>query len=143
MKKEIVKEYTNGEITVVWKPGMCIHSEKCFHGLPNVFNPNNRPWINAKGSDTDTIKAQIDQCPSGALSYQTNAGNEENISDAGGNCLVEMAPNGPLLVRGALIIKDKDGNETASDKMTAFCRCGASSNKPYCDGSHKKVNFEG
>ncbi len=72
-KKDITKHYTNGEVTIVWKPGVCIHSGICAGGLPQVFDPKARPWVNEKGADTATIKAQIDQCPSGALSYFMNA----------------------------------------------------------------------
>jgi uncharacterized Fe-S cluster protein YjdI len=66
------KKYDNGEITVVWQPGICMHSAICFHGLPTVFNPNERPWITIDAEDTETIANQIDQCPSGALSYYRN-----------------------------------------------------------------------
>lgn len=52
-------------------------------------------------------------------------------------------PNGPLLVYGNIVVKDKEGNQTQKNKVTAFCRCGASSNKPYCDGTHTKIGFEG
>ncbi|MGF6848659.1 putative Fe-S cluster protein YjdI [Chitinophaga sp. W3I9] len=71
--KDITKHYSNGEVTIVWKPGVCIHSEKCFHGLPSVFNPNEKPWINAEGATTEQIISQIKQCPSGALSFFMNA----------------------------------------------------------------------
>ena len=63
------KRYTNGEVTVVWKPDICIHSEICFHGLGEVFDPDKRPWVNINGALTEAIVAQVDQCPSGALSY--------------------------------------------------------------------------
>jgi uncharacterized Fe-S cluster protein YjdI len=66
------KTYTNGEITVVWKPGVCIHSAKCVQGLAEVFNVNVRPWINMDGSSSARIIQQVDQCPSGALSYFRN-----------------------------------------------------------------------
>ncbi len=62
------KTYTNGEITVIWKPGVCIHSGKCVQGLGPVFNVNARPWINMQGSGSDV--KQVEQCPSGALSYE-------------------------------------------------------------------------
>jgi uncharacterized Fe-S cluster protein YjdI len=75
---EFEKTYTNGEITVIWKPGVCIHSAKCVQGLGEVFNVSNRPWINMDGSGTDRIIKQVDQCPSGALSYFWN----EKISKA-------------------------------------------------------------
>jgi CDGSH-type Zn-finger protein len=57
--------------------------------------------------------------------------------------IVEVSPNGPLLVYGNILVKDKDGNETQKNKVTAFCRCGSSGNKPYCDGTHRKINFVG
>lgn len=63
------KSYSNGEITVSWKPGVCIHSAKCVQGLGKVFNVHVRPWINMEGSTTECIMKQVDQCPSGALSY--------------------------------------------------------------------------
>ena len=57
--------------------------------------------------------------------------------------IVEAMSNGFLLVYGNLTVKDKEGNETKKNKVTAFCRCGASGNKPYCDGSHVKIGFTG
>jgi len=70
--EDITKKYDNGEITVVWQPNICAHSAICFHGLPSVFNPAMRPWITIDGADTEAIINQINQCPSGALSYFRN-----------------------------------------------------------------------
>ena len=73
--KEITKEYSNGEITIVWKPQVCIHSTICWRGaagLPEVFNPAERPWINMEGADTESITEQVKKCPSGALSFFEN-----------------------------------------------------------------------
>lgn len=70
--KEITKHYTNGEVTIVWKPGMCTHSRKCFTGLPDVFHPQTLPWITPEGSNTEKIVEQVKKCPSGALSYFMN-----------------------------------------------------------------------
>ncbi len=77
---ESEKPYTNGEITVIWKPGVCIHSGKCVQGLGEVFNVKNRPWISMEGASTDRIIRQVEQCPSGALSYVRN----EKINKAAG-----------------------------------------------------------
>ena len=66
--KEIVQKYTNGEVTVIWQPGLCIHSGICFRGLGQVFDPRKRPWITLEKSTTDKIVEQVKQCPSGALS---------------------------------------------------------------------------
>lgn len=63
------KAYSNGEITVLWKPGVCVHSAKCVQGLSEVFNVSARPWINMDGSNTERIIRQVEECPSGALRY--------------------------------------------------------------------------
>lgn len=69
--------YTNGEITIVWKPDTCIHSTLCWKGLINVFNPKKRPWIDANGASSDEIIEQVKKCPSGALSYYKNDEKED------------------------------------------------------------------
>lgn len=141
MDKDITKKYSNEDITIVWKPKVCIHSAICFKGLPKAFNPKQKPWITMEDATTEEIIAQIDKCPSGALSYyhNTNIELEEETIKA----QLEIMPNGPLLVYGTIEVKDKDGNKTLKNKTTAFCRCGHSGNKPFCDGSHVKNEFIG
>ena len=70
--KDITKKYTNGEVTIVWRPAICIHSTVCFRGLSEVFDPRRRPWIVPENSDTEKIISQVKHCPSGALSYYMN-----------------------------------------------------------------------
>jgi len=70
--KEITKKYTNGEVTIVWKPDTCIHSAICFKGLSEVFDPRKRPWITPENSSTEKIIEQVKKCPSGALTYFLN-----------------------------------------------------------------------
>jgi uncharacterized Fe-S cluster protein YjdI len=135
------KEYTNGDITVIWRPNTCIHSALCFKELSNVFDPRRRPWIDLSQAETAQIIEQVKKCPSGALSYHMNdAANPEAQTQV--ETVVEVLRNGPLLVYGTLKVKDKDGNEALKSQTTAFCRCGASKTKPYCDGSHSKIGFE-
>ncbi len=66
------KNYTNGEVTIVWQPEICIHSRNCFKGLPAVFHPQELPWITPENASTSQIIEQISKCPSGALSYFLN-----------------------------------------------------------------------
>ncbi len=56
MEKEITKEYSNGELTVVWKPKKCIHSEVCIHTLPEVYKPQEKPWITPENTGTSSFK---------------------------------------------------------------------------------------
>lgn len=53
------KQYTNGEITVVWKPDVCIHSTICFKGLPDVFKPKERPWVKIEGAQTRKLPRRL------------------------------------------------------------------------------------
>lgn len=69
---ETTKEYTNGEVTIVWKQGLCKHAGNCVKGNYKVFNPKRRPWVDPEAASTDAIKRVIDTCPSGALSYRMN-----------------------------------------------------------------------
>ena len=71
--KHVIKEYSNGEVTVVWKSALCRHSGNCVRGLPQVFNWAARPWINIEAATTEQIIAQVEKCPSGALSFYMNA----------------------------------------------------------------------
>lgn len=140
--KDITKKYSNGEVTVVWKPSECIHSGICFRGLGEVFDPRKRPWVTIEGAATDRIITQVKKCPSGALSYYLNRDSEEPVK-VEAETIVETVQNGPLLVYGNVSVKDSAGNITRKNNVTAFCRCGGSGNKPYCDGSHKRNGFVG
>lgn len=79
--KSVKKEYTNGEVTIVWQNTLCIHSGNCVRGLPGVFNLKVKPWINAAGATTEEMINQVKQCPSGALSYYLNNEVENKISE--------------------------------------------------------------
>lgn len=138
MSKE--HNFTNGAVTIIWKPDLCIHSRKCWKELNEVFKPGEKPWIQPEGASTERIVAQVKECPSGALSYRMNDGPE--ATPASGQ-EVEVSMNGPLLFRGGCVVKHPDGRIEERDQVTAFCRCGASSNKPYCDGSHRTIDFRG
>lgn len=143
--KDITKHYTNGEVTIVWQPALCIHSKICWDavtGLPEVFHPATRPWITPGDVPSARIIEHVQKCPSGALSFFMNdeAQGGETVS---AETIAEVMPDGPLLVYGNLTIKTPDGTTRQSSKVTAFCRCGASGNKPFCDGTHTKAGFRG
>lgn len=142
MNQEIVKHYSNGEVKVRWEPAKCIHSGICFKGLPKVFDPRRKPWVIMENADSAAIMKQVTACPSGALSY-TLESEDSQIKEVEVERIVEVSPNGPLLVYGNIQIKMNNGTENRQSKVTAFCRCGQSQNKPFCDGAHRKVDFQG
>jgi uncharacterized Fe-S cluster protein YjdI len=70
MENEI-KEYSNGEITVLWQAKKCIHSGNCVRHLSQVFQPKEKPWIKIANANSEEIKNAVAKCPSGALSIKT------------------------------------------------------------------------
>lgn len=139
-------KYSNGEVTIVWKPTICIHSTLCWKGLKEVFNPAERPWIKPEGSATEKIIEQVRKCPSGALSYFMNHeadSSKEIVAEAAEMIAIEISPNGPILIKSECTIVHSDGRTEIKKGGTALCRCGHSSNKPFCDNSHKRNGFVG
>lgn len=140
-EREIIKKYSNGDLNVVWKPKLCTHSGICVKTLPEVYDPNEKPWIKAENASIEALKAQIDLCPSGALTYEIDGEDQQVDTDI--ETKVQVLTNGPLLVHGNLEVAGTDGTIETKTRTTAFCRCGASNTKPYCDGTHNSVNFIG
>ncbi len=71
MEKKI--EYSNGEVTIIWKPDLCQHSGICVRTLPKVYHPRERPWITPEHGTTEEIIDQVKRCPSGALTYKVKS----------------------------------------------------------------------
>ncbi len=131
-----MRKYSNDEISVFWDSAKCIHARECVKGLPQVFNREQRPWVNMQGTSSEDIMRVIDRCPSGALSY-------EKAKDAGKPAArIKVVKNGPLLVEGSCALVDQEGKEAARCGPFALCRCGGSKNKPFCDGTHVKMGFD-
>ena len=134
------KTYTKDNLTISWEPDKCIHSTKCWHDLPSVFDPRKRPWVNVDGAELEQIKNQIDLCPSGALSYVLT---EDEAASEDAHTQITIFANGPAVVQSDCVITLPDGSTETKTGKVALCRCGHSENKPFCDGQHRKVGFEG
>jgi len=145
MDQNIEKQYNNGELTVVWQPHKCTHSTICFKGLPEVFDPTLRPWVDIYGASTDEIVSQVKQCPSGALSYLLNDQPpelpEEKQPDAPG-VSIDLMPDGPMIIRGSFTLRYTDGTVANFNNVNTLCRCGHSARSPFCDGSHYDKGFK-
>lgn len=70
MPNQNIKEYSNGEVTVLWDASKCIHSANCVKNLPEVFKPKEKPWVQMENSTLENIISTVNKCPSGALSLK-------------------------------------------------------------------------
>jgi uncharacterized Fe-S cluster protein YjdI/CDGSH-type Zn-finger protein len=142
--KKISKKYTNGEITVVWKPDLCVHATNCFTELPKVFIPYERPWIRMNAATTNEIIATVNNCPTDALTfyYNDDVAQKENKKEEKTVTEISIIKNGPFIIKGEFRIKDIDGNEIASASTASLCRCGHTKCRPFCDGSHVDAGFK-
>lgn len=146
--KESFKGYSNGEVTVYWRPELCIHSANCIIGLPSVFNTKKKPWINIHGSESKEIIKAVDSCPSRALTYLKSLKFvTAKISSKGRKkskyARVQILKDGPALITGNFIIRDIHKKKIKIDhEVAAICRCGGSKKKPFCDGSHLSIGFK-
>ena len=129
-------EHIDGKhLTLVYEGKRCIHARFCVTGAPGVFLANVKgPWIQPDGIETERLVEIAHACPSGAIRYERHDG-APNESAPPVN-LLAIREAGPYAVRGELTVAGK----TTSYRAT-LCRCGASKNKPYCDGSHHDVPF--
>lgn len=135
------QSYSSNTITVTWDSEVCIHSSVCVNNLGTVFNPDKNPWIDIDAEDAEKIKAVTGKCPSGALSYEMAGKPQEKTSSE--SVTIKIAENGPLLVKGSILMEDATGTRIETKSSFALCRCGGSENKPFCDGAHKKIGFKG
>jgi CDGSH-type Zn-finger protein/uncharacterized Fe-S cluster protein YjdI len=135
-----IREYDGDGIKVTYDAARCIHAAECVHGLPAVFDPNRKPWIDAGAASADELAEVVRRCPTGALAYERlDGGPAEAPTPAN---VLRVTEDGPVYASGSLVILDAEHREIGRDTRVAFCRCGASENKPYCDGRHAEVGFK-
>lgn len=132
----IGKAYSGAGVTVYFDARRCIHVASCVRGLPEVFRPGERPWIQVGNADAEAVAAVVRTCPTGALHYALDSEQPEQPDDV---TTITPRPDGPLIVRGNLVIQTPGGEQR--EVRAALCRCGQSGNKPYCDGTHTKVGW--
>lgn len=134
------REFAGEEITIVDDAGSCCHAGECVDGAGAVFfSWQGDERIPEPDKDTrEAIIAAIRNCPSGALAYKLE-GKLHDIYFSEPE--IRVSKDGPLEVRGGVGLNNPDGPGPRSGDHYALCRCGASKNKPFCDGSHSKVGF--
>lgn len=117
-----------------WDASKCYHAAECVRGLPKVFDPKRKPWIELEHAAADEIKEVVGRCPSGALSIVG-----QKLENESESVQITPMPTGPYRIKGAFSIVDGEGNVIHSGNATALCACGQSKTKPFCDGTHKSL----
>jgi CDGSH-type Zn-finger protein/uncharacterized Fe-S cluster protein YjdI len=132
---EEVENVRGKQVLIQFEAKKCIHSRGCVLGRPDVFVPNVQgEWIHPDAATPEEIAALAQGCPSGAIRYQRLDGGPDESAPVVN--LIRVRENGPLALHAPLEI---DGVQ--SGFRATLCRCGASQNKPYCDGSHTAAGF--
>ena len=129
--------YAGRGITIHDNRGICAHAGFCTDNLAAVFRMGEEPWIDPDGAAVEAIIDVINKCPSGALAYSLD-GTEIRPDDQGPS--VTVIKDGPYMVGGVELDRPLGDGVTAG--RYTLCRCGASRNKPFCDGSHWHVGFK-
>lgn len=138
--KAQVRTYPGRAISVRYDVKRCMHAAECVNSqLKEVFNLDNRPWIDPDNAAADEVAEVIERCPSGALQYERHDGGKDETTP---NNRATPDPNGALYFQGELTVEDAKGHEITQDTRLALCRCGHSENKPFCDKSHTEAGFE-
>ena len=129
-------ERVRGEkITVIFDGKKCIHSRFCVTGAPRTFLANvEGPWIHPDDTDVAHLVEVAHLCPSGAVQYERHDGGPQESAPPVN--MARLRENGPVAFHGALTLNGEPIGYRAT-----LCRCGASKNKPFCDGSHKAAGF--
>lgn len=132
------REYAGKAISVFDNRLICSHAAECVKNLPTVFRLGERPWVSPDNATLEEVISVVEKCPSGALSYSVNDKHQRDFKHSQG---IIISKNGPYNVTGSIEIKVEVDLQPPSKEHYALCRCGASKNKPYCDGSHSEADF--
>lgn len=134
-----VRTYTGKGVTVAYDVKRCIHAEECVRGAPRVFDRDARPWIQPDNASVEHLVAVVARCPTGALTLQAPDGGTLELPPE--RNVASVQPRGPIYLRGRVSVPGGDHATLVEYTRIALCRCGASANKPFCDGSHNRNGF--
>ena len=139
MSDDPITLFEGQEIDVSWDARLCIHVGECGKSEGGLFVAGREPWCVPDGLSRDQVREIVERCPTGALSYRDKSGDPERAPDQ--NRLM-VAYNGPYYLTGDLQIEGATADMPGVRCRVALCRCGASKNKPFCDGSHRAAGFK-
>jgi uncharacterized Fe-S cluster protein YjdI len=127
------RDYRTEHIAVHWDAGRCIHSHNCVRGLPKVFDPRRRPWVDLGAAGPDDIARTILRCPSGALHFTRLDGGAQEAADV--PTTITPILHGPYYLRGDLTVDLGGDLPPRRDTRIALCRCTETTHAPFCDNT--------
>lgn len=130
--------YESDQLRIIYDRKLCIHVGECGRADNPLFDATEDPWCRPDMVDVETAVAVVERCPSGALRYERKDGGPEEQASPENE--ISVAQDGPLYAWGQIDLDGQDGQGVPF--RVALCRCGASNNKPLCDGSHAQVAFK-
>ncbi|MDP5208296.1 CDGSH iron-sulfur domain-containing protein [Microbulbifer sp. 2205BS26-8] len=133
-----LSRYRGREINILYNRLLCSKAYECGRRLEAVFDTTHDPWIDPDKGSVAEILDVIRACPSGALGYEQNGEGLRHEVPSG--TAIETEASGPYRVRN-VALANAVWCEGACENKYALCRCGASKNKPFCDGSHVAEGF--
>ena len=139
MSEKKITTFPGREIDVAWDGRLCIHIAECGQAKGDLFVAGRQPWCQPDVATREEVRGIVERCPSGALSYVDKSGAAET---AAAENTVSVSCSGPLFARGDLRIEGAPEDMPGVRVRAALCRCGASKNKPFCDGSHEVAGFK-
>jgi CDGSH-type Zn-finger protein/uncharacterized Fe-S cluster protein YjdI len=130
-----IEEARGADLVLRFEAKRCIHARHCVLGAPRVFLANVKgPWLYPDEMHVEGLVHIAQTCPSGAITYdRLDGGPDETVPDVNE---LRLRENGPYAVRADVELVGHGALRRAT-----LCRCGASQNKPFCDGSHHAVSF--
>ncbi len=140
--KDKRKTYAGKKIIIHDNRKICSHAAECVNNLPSVFKFDARPWIDPEAATLEESINTIRKCPSGALSYSIDGVEYKDQNER--KPMVTVSKEGPYIITGGveLIGDNLQFGDGASKEHYTLCRCGASRNKPFCDGMHRVIKFK-
>lgn len=131
--------YPGNRAMVSWNGKLCIHIGECGRAEGGRFVGGRKPWCQPDLASDNETEDVVRRCPTGALSVEFADGS--GVEQPPNENTIQVAYNGPLFVRGDLQIADAPANVPGLKFRAALCRCGRSTNKPFCDNSHLDADF--
>jgi CDGSH-type Zn-finger protein/uncharacterized Fe-S cluster protein YjdI len=135
MSDGAVEQVAGKWATISFDGKLCIHARRCVISQPGVFKANVQgAWIDPDAASAEELIFVALNCPSGAIQVVRHDGGAQEPVPAVNT--IAIRENGPLAVSAQVDLAGQ-----AIGTRATLCRCGASKNKPYCDGSHVGAAF--